>query len=80
MMKKALVYLAVPILYVLHQDWWFWNDEEHRLFGMPIGLTYQALFCLAAATLMFCLVRYAWPAHLEVEATDMKPERPNAWH
>ncbi len=77
---KTLVYLAVPVLYLLHQDWWFGNDHEHRLFGMPIGLTYQVLFCLAASVLMFCLVRFAWPDHLEVEAHEMKPERPNEWH
>jgi hypothetical protein len=79
-MKKFLVYLAVPVLYILHQDWWFWTDKDHRLLGMPIGLTYQVGFCLAASLLMLCLVRFAWPSHLEVEAKDMKPEKANPWH
>ena len=35
---------------------------------------------LAASILMFCLVRFAWPAHLEVEVKDMKPEKANPWH
>jgi hypothetical protein len=78
-MKRFLVYLAVPVLYLLHQDIWFWTDHR-RLFGMPIGLTYHVLFCVAAALLMFTLVRVAWPAHLEVDAGDMQPEKPNAWH
>jgi len=78
-MKRFLVYLSVPVLYLLHQDIWFWTDHHHRLFGMPIGLTYHVLFCVAAALLMFTLVRVAWPAHLEVDASHMKPEKPNAW-
>ena len=47
---------------------------------MPIGLTYQVLFCVAASILMASLVRLAWPAHLEVEAEGMKPVKESAWH
>jgi Protein of unknown function (DUF3311) len=79
-MKKTLVYLAVPVLYVLHQDWWWWTDKETRLLGMPIGLTYHVLFCVAASILMASLVWLAWPAHLEVEAEAMKPVKESAWH
>jgi hypothetical protein len=78
-MKKVLVFLAVPVLYLLHQDFWNWDNRSIAL-GMPIGLTYQVLYCVAASLLMFCLVRFAWPAHLEVEASDMKPVKENAWH
>jgi hypothetical protein len=77
MKAKTLVYLAVPVLYLLHQDWWNWDDRRLVL-GMPIGLTYQVGYCVAAAILMFCLVRFAWPAHLEVEAKDQSGEE--AWH
>jgi hypothetical protein len=79
-MRKFLVYLAVPVLYVLHQDFWFAADHEKRLLGMPIGLSYQVLFCLAASLLMYLLIRFAWPAHLEVEAKEMRVTKADAWH
>jgi hypothetical protein len=79
-MKKILVYVAVPILYLLHQDWWFWTDHETRVLGMPIGLAYQVGFCIAASILMLGLVRFAWPAHLEMEVRDIKPQKADPWH
>lgn len=63
---RGLVYLGLALLYLLHTDLWFWNDNR-RLFGLPIGLTYHILFCLAVAALMLLLVVRAWPRDLEVE-------------
>jgi hypothetical protein len=76
---RILVYAAVPILYLLHQDWWNW-DSRNLVLGLPVGLAYHAAFCVAASILMFCLVRFAWPAHLEVAAEEMHPEGEDAWH
>jgi hypothetical protein len=65
--KKHLLVLAVVVLYVLHQDIWFWRSS-YLVFGfIPIGLFYQGCFSVAAALLMWLLVTYAWPAHLEEE-------------
>ncbi len=70
-MKRALLVLAVAALYVLHQDFWFWNTP--RVFGylpfgvLPIGLFYHGLFSVLAALLMWALVKFAWPSHLEEE-------------
>lgn len=70
-MKRALLVLAVAALYVLHQDVWFWRTA--RLFGsipfgfLPVGLLYHALFSVAASLLMWLLVKFAWPHHLEAE-------------
>jgi hypothetical protein len=39
------------------------------VFGfLPIGLFYHACFALVCSLLMWLLVRYAWPDHLEREA------------
>lgn len=59
------VYAALLVLYALHNDLWFWYDSRIVL-GLPVGLTYHIFYNLAAAGLMFLLVRYAWPSHLEV--------------
>jgi hypothetical protein len=56
----------VAIVYVLHQDWWFWNSTAPLVFGfIPIGLFYHAVYTIGIAGFMWFLARAAWPAHLE---------------
>jgi hypothetical protein len=63
---RLLLPLAIVILYVLHQDIWFWRTARPLVFGfLPIGLAWHAAYCLAVALLMWWLTRVAWPAHLE---------------
>ena len=67
-MKRILLVVAVIALYALHQDFWFWRTSNPLVFGfIPIGLFYQACYSAAASLLMWLLVKYAWPAHLERE-------------
>ena len=73
--SRCLLLAATIALIVVHQDWWNWNKVNPRLFGfLPIGLSYHAGFAVACAVLMYCLVRWAWPKHLEqanqVASTD----------
>jgi hypothetical protein len=64
----------VMLLYVLHQDVWFWSSIRPLLFGfLPVGLAYHAAYCVAIAALMWLLVRYAWPSHLEAAAERRAP-------
>ena len=64
-----LLTAAVAALYFLHQDIWFWDQARPLVFGfLPIGFFYHAVYSLAAAALMWALIRLAWPAHLEAEA------------
>ena len=75
-MKRALLVLAFITLYCLHQDVWFWKAARPLVFGfVPIGLFYHACFSVAAALLMWLLVKYAWPAHLEEEAERARENR-----
>ena len=68
-MKKILLVLAVAALYVLHQDFWNWRTAYPLVFGfMPIGLFYHGVFSVVASLLMWLLVKFAWPSHLEAEA------------
>ena len=57
---RGLLYAAVVLLVVLHQDLWFWDDPRIVL-GLPVGLTYHVGYCLVAAALLAMLVRFAWP-------------------
>lgn len=66
MLTRLALAVAILVLYVLHQDVWFWHEARPLVFGfLPIGLAYHGLYCLAAALLMWALTRFAWPAHLE---------------
>ena len=66
-MNRLLLVAIVAVLYLLHQDFWFWRTP-YPVFGIiPIGLFYHACFSVAASLLMWLLVTYAWPHHLERE-------------
>ncbi len=68
-MKSRLLAVAGVALYLLHQDFWFWNAARPLVFGfLPVGLFYHAVYSLAVAGLMWALVRFAWPADLEADA------------
>jgi hypothetical protein len=57
---------AVALLYLLHQDTWFWHEVRPLVFGfLPIGLFYHAVFTIACSGVLWLLVKMAWPAHLE---------------
>jgi len=63
---RLLLVSMVAVFYVLHQDFWFWRAARPLVWGfLPIGLFYHACYSVAAALLMWLLVRYAWPSHLE---------------
>lgn len=64
--RHGLLYAGLFVLYLLHNDLWYWNDAR-LVFGLPIGLAYHVAFSLVTAVFMFLLVTYAWPRHLEVE-------------
>ena len=75
--RTVAIALGVLVLYVLHQDFWFWRTARPLLFGfLPIGLAYHAAYCVASALLMWTLTRIAWPHHLEQDAsTDRESGR-----
>ena len=70
-MKRTLLALACVALYILHQDFWFWRSAHPLVFGfLPIGLFYHACYTVAVSVLMWLLVKYAWPSHLD---KDIRP-------
>ena len=79
-MRKKMPYLlalAVVVFYGLHQDFWFWRQADPLILGfIPIGLFYHALYSIAVAGLMWLLVRYCWPVHLEEAAESSEPPLP----
>jgi len=65
-LRQFLLVLLVVGFYLLHQDFWFWRAAKPLVFGfLPVGLFYHACYSVAAAAVMWLLVKYAWPSHLE---------------
>ncbi len=64
---RAVLYAALIILYLLHNDLWLWDDAS-IVRGLPVGLVYHIAYCLVAAGLMALLVRFAWPSEIAAEA------------
>jgi hypothetical protein len=63
---RSIAVAAVVLLYVLHQDLWFWREARPLVFGfLPIGLFYHAAFTVATSAVLWLLVKVAWPSHLE---------------
>ena len=71
-----LVWLAALVLFVFHQDFWFWSDTTLWFGFMPVGLAYHSLFSIAAGLLWAAAVKFAWPTHLEhwADAADEEAE------
>jgi len=67
-MKSTRLAALTFAFYLLHQDFWLWREARPLVFGsLPVGLVYHVLYSVAAAALLFALVRGAWPSHLEEE-------------
>ncbi len=64
-----IFYIALVVLFLLHNDFWLWDSPKIML-GLPVGLLYHIGFCVAAAVLMVLTINYAWSRHLQDEDPD----------
>ena len=70
-MQVALIALITGLVYLLHQDFWFWRSARPLVFGfLPIGLFYHAAYTVGISLLMWYVVRHHWPSHLEEQEHD----------
>ena len=61
-----VAWLVVAVMYVLHQDLWFWRVARPLVFGfLPIGLAYHAAYTIAVSVVLAWLVKRHWPSHLD---------------
>lgn len=67
--RSLLLYAALVVLYLLHNDLWLWNDSNLVL-GLPAGLAYHVGFAVATSIVLTLLVIHAWPEHLDSELRD----------
>ena len=55
---RRLLYAALLLAFFLRHDLWLWDDAR-LIAGLPVGLGYHVLFCVAVAAVMALLVRFA---------------------
>lgn len=61
----ALTYIFLAVLFVVHQDFWWW-DSQALVFGfLPIGLAYHAFFSILSAGVWALAVKAIWPHRWE---------------
>jgi hypothetical protein len=67
-MTTAAAALLVAVLYALHQDLWFWRQARPLVFGfLPVGFFYHLAYTVAASAVLWVLVHWHWPTHLDAE-------------
>jgi hypothetical protein len=59
-LRRLAVAVLLVALFVLHPDAWLWHDAR-LVAGLPAGLTYHVLYCLAATCVLALAVRWSWP-------------------
>lgn len=52
---RRLLYVALLLVFLLHNDLWLWNDAR-LVWGLPVGLTYHVAYCVGVSVLMGLLV------------------------
>ena len=58
---KKILFAGLPILYLLHQDLFFWNDPRLVFGVLPAALAYQVGYTLLVCAWMTALTIVAWP-------------------
>ena len=69
---KKLLYLALVVLVVVHQDFWWWRTYEPLVGGViPVGLAWHVGISISAGLLGLLAVKFCWPH--ELDADDAAP-------
>jgi len=64
-MARYTIWILFVAMFLLHHDFWYWDDTTLVLGFLPIGLAYHAGFSIAAGLLWLAAVKWAWPSELE---------------
>jgi hypothetical protein len=77
-MKKPVLVsiLAFVALFLLHHDFWNWNNTSLVLGFMPVGLAYHAGYSMVAGLFWHLVTRFAWPHSIEKWADEPNDSSP----
>ena len=75
---KYVFAILVIILFVLHQDYWQWDNTQIVLGFVPYTLLYHVILSIATAIVWLLVVQFCWPKHLGVDpAIDRQDKQAN---
>jgi len=60
---------ALAVLLILFFNFWMW-DNDTLVLGLPINLLYHIGLCVFTAFVMWGIVRWSWPHHLDAEDAE----------
>jgi hypothetical protein len=67
---KYVVWALAVALFILHQDFWLWDDHTLMFGFLPIGLAYHIGFSIASSLLWGLAIIFAWPKDIEEFASE----------
>lgn len=70
-MGKKIVIAIFCLMFIMHQDFWNWNNRDLVFGFIPVSLAYHAGFSLCAVTLWAFAVKFAWPSGVETWAAEL---------
>ena len=62
---KYVVWLMFGALFMLHHDFWWWNDPSLVLGFLPIGMAWHVGFSVVASLFWLIALKFAWPSDIE---------------
>ena len=65
---RRLTYALIVLLFLVHQDFWWWGDGTLVWGFLPVGLAYHALFSVAAGLVWALALKTIWPHRWEAWA------------
>lgn len=69
-MNKYWVWGLILGLALLHQDFWFWTNDN-MIFGfLPMGLFYHICLSIGAMVCWFLATKFAWPGELVEQVVE----------
>jgi hypothetical protein len=73
---RSLVWLLFVLMFLVHQDFWWWDDSSLVLGFLPVGLAFHGLFSIGCSLLGWLAITKAWPTELEAFADDKEENLP----
>jgi len=67
---RSLVWLLFVVMFLVHQDFWWWDDSSLVLGFLPVGLAFHGLFSIGCSLLGWLAITKAWPTELEAFADE----------
>jgi len=72
--RRAVIGAVLVVFLLLRDDFWLAYDPRLVL-GLPIGLLYHAVYCIAASALMAWLVTVVHPFESAADAPPREAEK-----